>query len=154
MGAANDIRAHFAQAVVLDLAFPHQVAHRASHVFDRHRGIDTVLEEQVDGLDPQALQRRLGHRPDMRRSAVDAQDLRAPFGIQLEAELGDDRHLLAKRRQRFADEGLVRVRAVGFGAVEERDPALHGSSNQPDDLVAILRRAVNAGHAHATQSQR
>jgi len=40
---------------VLDLAFPDQVFHRASHV-DRHVGIDTVLIQEIDGIDLEAPQ--------------------------------------------------------------------------------------------------
>ena len=50
----------FGKAEVLDLTFPNQVLHRSRHVFDRHLRVDTVLVEQIDGIDPEPLERALG----------------------------------------------------------------------------------------------
>ena len=47
--------------------------------------------------------------------------------------------LVADRRERFADELFVRVRAVDLGRVEERDALLVGGTNDLDALVSGLR---------------
>ena len=59
--------------------------------------------------------------------------------VELEAELGGDHHLVAERRERFADQLLVRERAVDLGGVEERDAALDGRADQRDHLLLVGR---------------
>ena len=51
-------------------------------------------------------------------------DLLARLGIDLEAELGGDHHLVAHRRQRLADQFLIGEGAIDLGGVEEGDAAL------------------------------
>ena len=41
----------FRKAEVLDLALLNQVLHRSRYVFDRHVRVNTVLIEQIDGID-------------------------------------------------------------------------------------------------------
>ena len=81
------------QAEMPDLACRDQVLDRAGHVLDRHVGIDAVLIEQVDHLDPEPLQRGLAtaricsgrlFRPAMLAVRID-----------VEAELGGDHDLVA-----------------------------------------------------------
>ena len=62
----------FGQPKVLDLAFPDQILDRAGHIFDGHVRVGPVLVEQIDGLDPQALERGLGDPLDLLRPAVQA----------------------------------------------------------------------------------
>ena len=50
----------FGEAEVPDLALADQVLHRAGHVLDRNLRVDAVLVEQVDGVDPEPLERRFG----------------------------------------------------------------------------------------------
>jgi integrase len=47
-------------APVSDFALSDQVLDRPCDVLNRHSRIDTVLEEQIDHVNPQALERRLG----------------------------------------------------------------------------------------------
>ena len=72
VGAADRLHARFGQPEVPHLAFANQVLDRARDVLDRHLGIDAVLVEEVDGVDPQALQRSLRDLADVRRPAVQA----------------------------------------------------------------------------------
>ena len=65
MGAADGLRACFRKAEVLHLACLDQFLHRARHIFDGHVRIDAVLVEQIDGLDPQPLERGLGDLLDV-----------------------------------------------------------------------------------------
>ena len=51
------LHSRFGKAEVLDLAFLNQVLHRSRHVFDRHVRVNAVLIEQVDGIDPEPLER-------------------------------------------------------------------------------------------------
>ena len=132
-----------------------QFLHRTGHVLDRHVGIDAVLVEQVDGLDPEPLERALGRLLDVLRPAVQAR-LARPLVVsaQVEPELGGDHHLLAERGERFADEFLVRERAVHLGGVEERHPAVHRRVEQRGHLLLVLGRAVGEAHPHAPQPDR
>ena len=70
VGAPNRPHAGLRQAEVLDLALLNQVLDRPRDLFDRHVRVDAVLIEQVDGLDPEPLERALGHLPDVLGPAV------------------------------------------------------------------------------------
>ena len=59
MGAADRLRSRFRKAEVLHLAFLDEFLHRSRHIFDRHVGIDAVLIEEIDGIDPEPLERGL-----------------------------------------------------------------------------------------------
>ena len=91
-------------------------------------GIDAVLIEQVDASVLSRLQRGLGDLPDVLRPAVQADVRERP--AECVAELGRDHDLVAERRQRLADQFLVRERAVGLGGVEEGDAALDRRADQ------------------------
>jgi hypothetical protein len=54
------------------------------------RARDSGPPEEVDGVDPEPLERRLGDLLDVRRTAVEALEARTPVGLELEAELGGD----------------------------------------------------------------
>jgi hypothetical protein len=55
VGATDRLHACFRQAEMLDLAFLHKVLHRACYVLDGHVRVDTVLIEEVDGLELRRL---------------------------------------------------------------------------------------------------
>ena len=139
--AADRLHARLGQAEVLHLAFANQLLDRAGDIFDRHVGVDAVLIEQIDGVDLQSLERRLGHLPDVLGTAVEA-PLLSVLRIDVESEFGGDHHLTAERGQRFADELFVGERAVDFGGVEERDAAFDGRADQRDHLLLVDRRAI------------
>jgi hypothetical protein len=116
----------FGQAEVPDLTFLNQVLHRPRHVLDRHVRVDTVLVEQIDGIDPESLERGLGNHLDVLWPTVQADPLRPAVGIEPESELGGDHHLALERSEGFAHEFFVRERAVDFSGVEKGDTALDG----------------------------
>jgi hypothetical protein len=149
MGAADGLRARLGQAEMLHLARRDEVAHRARHLLDRHGGIDPVLIEQVDRLDPQPPQRLLGDLPDARGLTVDAA---LSAGPEIEAELGGDDHLAAEGLQRLADEALIGEGAVDFGSVEEGDATLDRRADQADHLVPVRDHAAVMVHAHAAET--
>jgi hypothetical protein len=97
VSASDRLHARLRQAEVLDLALLDQVLHRARHVLDRQVGIDAMLVEEVDDVGFKPLQRGVCNLLDMLGPAVHA-DLLARLGIDLEAELGGDYHLIAHRR--------------------------------------------------------
>lgn len=82
-----------------DLARADQSADDTGGVFDRHVGVDAVLIQQVDLLDPEARERALDRPPHVLRPAVHAgrpaHAARIAIRAQLEAELGGDHHAVA-----------------------------------------------------------
>src|ERR1035437_707016 len=134
---------------MIDLAFGDQVLHRAGHILDRDVGIDPVLIEEVDGVDPQTLERVLGDLADAFRAAVEAA---RSARTEVETELGGDDGALSERLQRLAHEFLVGERAIDFGSVEERDAALDRRAGQRDHFRPVRGRATVMVHAHAAQA--
>ena len=137
---------------MLDLALGDQILHRAGDVLDRHIGIDPVLVEQVDHLDPQPLQRVFGHLPDAFGAAVEPVSTARAAGTKVVAELGGDDDILPERLQRLAHEFLVGERAIDLGGVEEGDAALYRRSDQRDHLLAVRSRAAVMIQAHAAEA--
>ena len=99
------------------------------------------------------LQRGLGDLLDVLGPAVHAALPGLDARVEVEAELGGDHDLVADRRERLADQLLVRERAVGLGGVEEGDAALDGGADQRDHLLPVRRRAVGEAHAHAAEAE-
>ena len=131
MSAAEGLGRGLGHAEMPDLALGDEVLDRARDILDRHAGIDAVLVEQVDGVDPQPLQRALAGGADAfgpARHALVAPGIR----IDVEAELGRDHHLVANRPQRLADQLLIGERPVDFSGVEEGHPALTGRRGAAD----------------------
>ena len=125
---------------------------RAGDVLDRHVGVDAMLVQQVDRVDPQPPQGRLGGPPDVLGPAGQAEA--AALVIEGEPELGGDHHVAPERGQRLADEFLVDERAVHLGRVEERDPPLHRRAEQGDVGVAVGAGPVALAHAHGAEADR
>ncbi len=152
MGAADGFFAGFGQSEMLDLALGDQVPDRAGDVLDRHVGIDAVLIEQVDGLDPQPLQRGFGDPPDLLGPAVQARPRLRPGRIEVEPEFGRDHDLAAEGLQRLADEVFIGERAIDLGGVEEGDALFDRRAHQRDHLLPVVRRPVGKAHAHAAKA--
>ena len=53
------------EAKVLDLALLNQLLDRARYLFNRHIRVRAVLIEEINGIDPQALERCLGNPLDL-----------------------------------------------------------------------------------------
>src|SRR5208283_5910840 len=117
----------------------------SGHVFDGHVRVNAMLIEQINRLDLEPLERSLNHTLDARRFAGYTALL---AGVAIESELGGDDHLATERREGFADEFLVRERAIDFGGIEERDAEFDGFPNQRDHLLLVGSRAVTKAHAH------
>ena len=97
----------------------------ARDVLDGDVRVDAVLIEEIDPIGLEPLQRCVGDFPDVRRPAIEPRLLAA---FELEPELRGDDHLIAERRQRFADEFFVGERPVGFGGVEEGDATVDSAA--------------------------
>ena len=66
-------------------------------------------------------------------------DLLAGIGIELEAELGGDHHLVTEGSESFAHEFFVGERAIRFSGIEECDAAFDRRPNQRDPLLLVYR---------------
>ena len=64
MRTADRLRSGFGQAEVPDLALRDQIPDRARDLFYRHIWIDSVLVQQVDGLNAEASGGGVGGLPD------------------------------------------------------------------------------------------
>jgi hypothetical protein len=122
MRAAQGFQAHLRQAPVQDLPLLHELLHGAGHVFDRHRRIHPVLVQQVDAVGAQALQHAFDRLLDVGRAAVQAGQALARLEVDVPAELGGDRDLVAERGHALAEDAFDFMRAVGFGGVEKVTP--------------------------------
>ena len=134
---------------MLDLALRDQVLDRARDIFDRHAGVDTVLVEEVDGLDPKPLQRAFGALLDLLGPTI---RYLLTAGIDFETELGGYHDLLADRRQALSDQLFVGEGAVDLGRVEERDTPVDGPAEQSDQVSPVSGRTVGLAHAHAAET--
>jgi hypothetical protein len=114
--------------------------------------IDAMLVEEIDGVHLEALERRVGHRPDVLRTTIDAPGPLRGRRIEIEAELGGDDHLAFERGQSLADQLLIRERAVDFGRVEEVDAKFHGTMDEFDHLLLVRRRTIAGAHGHAAEA--
>ena len=147
MRTTNGLHSCFRKSEVLHLPFPNQFLYRSCHIFDRHARVDTVLIEQIDGIDLEPLERGFGYLPDVLRPAV--QTNLFSLGAEFESELGGYYHLAAEGRKRFAHKFFVCERSVGFSGVEEGDAAFDSLPNQGDHFLLVRRRTIAKAHSHA-----
>jgi len=91
------------------LALGDQLAHGPGDVLDGDVGVDAVLVEQVYPVGLQALERRVGHVPDVFRPAAESAALPGA-GVEVEPELGRYHDLVADRGEGLADEFFVSER--------------------------------------------
>ncbi len=96
-GALEGRRGRLGKAEEADLAGADEVGHRPDRVLDRRRRIDAMLVVQVDRLDAQAPQARLGGALDVGRAAVEAAHERVRR-IAHDAELGREEDAAAAAR--------------------------------------------------------
>ena len=149
--ALERLRGNLREPEVAYLARAHQLRHGAHGVLDRHVRIHAMQVIQVDVSDLETLQARLAGLADPLGTAVDGRRGRVG-GIAHEAELGGEEGGVAPPTQRAPDQLLVGVRAVYVGGVEE----IHAPLERPvqrGDRLAVVVRAVELAHAHATQAQ-
>ena len=146
MCATDGLRASFRKAEVLNLPLLNQVLHGSRDVFDRHVRVNTVLVEEVDGINLESLQRGLGDVLDVIRPTVDARKR-----INVEPELGGYYHFRTEGGESFTHEFFVRERPVCFGGVEECNAVFDSRPNQRDHLLLVSSRAVTIAHPHAAE---
>jgi hypothetical protein len=100
------------------------------------------------------LSERLGDLLDMLGMTVQLAPTRLAAGSRSEPEFRRDHDAVADRRQGLADQFLVGERAVNFGGVEERNPALDRGADKGDHLLLVLGRTIGKAHAHAAEPDR
>jgi hypothetical protein len=137
-----------------DLALIDQIPRRARDVLYGDLGVDPVLVEQIDGLDPQPPERLLGDLPDMFGSAVQERAAlhAACVAGGIETELGPYGHLPPEGLQGLANQLFIDEGAVNFGGVEEGDAPFHRGADQRDHLLFVGRGTVGEAHAHAAHA--
>ena len=123
-------------------------------ILDRHLRVDSVLVVEVDGVDPEPLQRAVDDLPDDLGAARHPPSWLTLDGIDVPAEFGGDHHLTPVRRERLADEFLVGVRTVDLGGVEEGDAAVDGGagsarSSPADRACRCSRRSCSCSPARS-----
>jgi hypothetical protein len=108
--------------------------------------------EQLDGLDPQALERLLRDTADVLRGAVQfAVDVLAVDDAV--AELGGDIDLVAIGVQPFTGQFLVDERPIDLGGVEQRHATLGRLMQQLDHGLAVRVMAAVVVHSHDAETQ-
>ena len=123
----------------------------ARHLLDRHIGIDPVLIEEVNRVDPQALQRLFGDLPDALGPAVESA---AAAGAEIEAELRGDDHAALEWLKSLADQALIRERPVDFGRVKESHATFDRRPDERYHLAPVGNNAAMVVHAHAAEADR
>src|SRR5713101_9505060 len=76
-----------------------------------------------------------------------------PIGIEFEAELGGDHHLVPERSESFAHEFFIGERAVCFGGVEECHAPFDGGSDQRNPLLLTYRLTVARAQPHTAKPE-
>ncbi len=146
MGPAQLAGAGFRDPDRADLAFLLEPAELTDRLLDRNLVIDPVQVIEVDVFEPEPAQARLhrlagGDGGRVRRRAV------SPVG-----ELAGQDDPVPPARDGLTEQGLVVPRPVAGGGVEEGDPELDRPVDQAD-RVGIVRAAIDAREAHASQAQ-
>src|SRR5690349_11126546 len=98
MCTADSLRACLRKSEVLNFPLLNQVLHRSRYVFNGHLWINTVLVEQINGIQLESLERGIGNFSDMLRTTI-----HASLRTQFESEFGGNDHLVTKRREGFTD---------------------------------------------------
>ena len=112
-----------------------------------------MLIEEIDMIGPQTLQAGVCHCFDVLGPAIRPAPALARLKIDVEAELGGDRHLVADRLERLAHQLFIREWPVGFGGIEVRDAKVVCGTNQLDHLALVGCRAIGRAHAHAAEAE-
>jgi len=108
-----------------------------------------VLGVQVDGVDAEALERRIARGLHVLGLAVDAEEV--ALGVAHDAELRGDDRLVATPSQSRPEQALVRPRAVHVGGVEEVHALVEGVVDERRGR-RVVGAAIELGHAHAAEA--
>jgi hypothetical protein len=112
-----------------------------------------MLIEQVDHVDLESLQRRVGNLFDVFGTTVQPEPARGAVRFDLESELCRYHHLVADRRERRAKKLLVGEGPVDFGGIEEGDATVHRRTQEGDHLLFVARGTVGHAHAHTAEPE-
>ena len=135
---------------MLHLASLDQVLYRACDVFDGHIRVNPVLIKQIDGLNPESLERVLGDPFDMLWTAVQPAQILSFDRVQIEAELGGDHHFSLERLDPLAHQFFVGEWTIDFSGVEEGDATLNRLVKKSDHLLLVGNWVFIMAHSHAT----
>src|SRR5688572_30990391 len=150
VGAPNGILSRFGQADKPDLAFAHQVGHRADNVLYGNRWIHTVLVEEIDVVRAEPPKRRFRHFLYMFGPAVGSQTFAV---FKTKAELRGNDGLMAAAFECPSQQLFIEERAVRFRGVEEVDAEVEGAMYGGNRLL-LISGAVGLAHSHTTQAGR
>jgi hypothetical protein len=140
---------------VQDLALLDELGHSSDGLLDLDVGIDTVLVVEVDVVGAQASQRTLDRAADVVGRAVERAERGQVAGrrrVHPASELRRDHILVPVTLDRASDQFLVGQGSVQLRGVDEVDPELERPLDRRDRLV-LVGRAVERGHAHASESE-
>ena len=151
MGTLERGRADLREPQVPDLAVLDEARHRADGILDRVPGIDPVKVVEVDRVDAEAFQARLGRPANILGAPVDGTSTGG--GVVDEPELGRQEHSVPTSPDRLPDERLVRVRTVDVGRIEEVHAELERAIDRRERL-RLVPRSVALAHPHATEPER
>jgi hypothetical protein len=136
------------------LALLDELRHRADRLLDRDFRVHAMLVVEIDVVGAQALERAVDRAPNVIRGAIEVANGGHVAGdrvVHSPGELGGDHILVAVPFDRTADQLLVGEWAVELRGVDEVDSDLEPALNGPDRL-ALVCRAVEGGHPHASEA--
>src|SRR3972149_1984954 len=145
MCATDRLSCCFRKAEMLHLTRENEIPHRSCHVFNGDVRINTVLVEQIDGLDLEPFQRGVGDLFDVLWPTI--QSLSGSCRLDAKTELGGDHHLTMERYKCFAHKPFVCEWAIGLCRIKERDTAFHSCSDKSYHLLLVCCRAVICAHS-------
>ena len=108
---------------------------------------------EVDGVDAETSQRGVDRRPHILRRTVDFAVGITGFGIEHNAELGREHHVVSAVGQNCREKFFVGSRTVYVCGVEQVDPDVESVMQRRPRFV-LVGLAVRETHSHTTQSER
>ena len=109
-----------------------------------------MLVEEVDGVHLQPVQHRINDFSDVFGTAVEPATALPSLRVDVKAEFRRDDHLIAKRRERFANEFFVREWAICLCRIEEGHATLEPGTNDLDAVLTRYRRTIGRRQSHAS----
>ena len=155
MCGADCVGTHFTHAEVLYLAFLDEVGDGTRNVLDRNGRVESVLVEEIDGLNAEVFQGLFTDTTDVFRAAVKASFDFLFVLIEHEAELGGDLNAVLKRRDRLSHEFFVlgAHAAVDLGGIKEVDAEIVGLGHHAFEHGRIGCFAAVIAHAHTAEAK-
>ena len=116
-------------------------------------GIDAVLVEQIDRLDPQPLERAFAGALDIGGGGIDPGHA---VVVIAETELGRDHHRIALAANGTTDQFLIDQGAIDFGGVEQGHAQLNRAVDGRDALRLVcltVHIPADTRHRHAAETE-